>query len=151
MKRTKVDIGYLLNADSSVPATESDCLAAAMSIYDAALAAGIENEQLIIDPIITPVLWENGIQHNRALIDVVRMLPDLLGFPVKTIAGISNLTSGHGDRKKKQILESAYLPMLASAGLDMALLDIFHTDTVAAAKTCDAIMGGKVFTWAEIG
>lgn len=144
-------IGYLLRPDSSVPATKGECLEVAVSVYEAARAAGLENEQLIIDPIITPVLWENGIQRNRDIVEVLRMLPDLLGYRVKTIAGISNLTTGQGNKTKKRILESAYLPMLASAGLDMAMLDIFHTETVQVAKACQAIMGEKVFTWAEIG
>jgi 5-methyltetrahydrofolate corrinoid/iron sulfur protein methyltransferase len=144
-------IGYLLNPDSSVPMGEGECLNVAMAIHTAALAAGLDNNQLIIDPIITPLSWENGIQHNRDLINVLRMLPDLLGFPVKTIAGVSNLTSGQGNKTKKRILETAYLPMLASAGLNMALLDILHDETVKVAKACNAMMGEKVFTWAEIG
>ena len=84
------------------------------------------------------------------IINFIRNISDLLGFPVKTIAGVSNLTSGYGNRSKKNLIERAYLPMLASAGLDMALLNIFHTETIEVAKACKPLINPGVFSWEEL-
>ena len=66
---------------------------------------------------------------------MIKILPDLLDFSVKTIVGLSNLTTGRGAMEKKLLLERTYLPMLEVSGLKMVLMNIFHHDTVKTAKT----------------
>ncbi|WP_300458157.1 hypothetical protein [Desulfobacula sp.] len=69
----------------------------------AAMRAGLEvaDNRIIIDPVVPPLVWADGIVQARAVLNVIRMLPDLLGFNVRTIAGISNLTTGAGHNDKK--------------------------------------------------
>jgi 5-methyltetrahydrofolate corrinoid/iron sulfur protein methyltransferase len=112
--------------------------------------AGVDRERLIIDPIIAPVMWENGNRQDMEILSVLRTLPDLLGFPVRTIAGISNLTTGQGPRDKKLLLERASLAMLAAAGLTMALMNVFHTESVLTARACNALSGDRIFAWAGL-
>ncbi|MGE0084646.1 MAG: dihydropteroate synthase [Desulfococcaceae bacterium] len=140
-------IGYLLYPNSHVPHTEAERLEVAVELYAAFQKAGTENDRLIIDPVIAPVIWENGNRQDTEILSVLRNLPDLLGFPVRTIAGISNLTTGRGPKERKLLLERTYLPMLAASGLTLALLNIFHTETVAVAKACNALTDPKIFTW----
>lgn len=104
-------------------------------------------ESLIIDPVLVPVMWQNGIDQAKDILNVIRQLPNVLGYPVRTVIGLSNLTAGKGHRKEKRLLEQAYLSMLASAGLSMVLMNILHRETVATAKACDAIMNQSVFSW----
>ena len=66
------------------------------------------------------------------------------------MVGLSNLTAGARGHRKRLLLESVYLSMLAAAGLDMVLLDIFHTETVTAAKAAEALIGEKPFAWEEL-
>jgi 5-methyltetrahydrofolate corrinoid/iron sulfur protein methyltransferase len=143
-------IGYLLYPNSQVPVGEEDCIQVALDLFDAFKKAGLDNEQLIIDPVIAPVIWENGISHNLGILSVIRLLPELLGFPVRTIAGISNLATGSLPLKTKQKLECAYLPMMAAAGLSMALVDMFHRETIQTAGICHSFLNPGVFSWAEI-
>jgi 5-methyltetrahydrofolate corrinoid/iron sulfur protein methyltransferase len=143
-------IGYLLYPNGHVPPDGSERLSVAVALYDAFRKAGLENEQLIIDPVVVPVMWQNGTTQNMDTLSVVRTLPDLLGFDVSTIAGLSNLTSGQEDKEKKRLLESVYLPMLAVSGLNMALLNMFHEETVSVAMTCKVLMNQKIFSWEEI-
>ena len=148
-KKYDVDIiGYLLYPNSHVPGDASERLGVAVELFGEFQKAGVDRERLIIDPIIAPVMWENGNRQDTEILSVLRTLPDLLGFPVRTIAGISNLTTGRGPRDKKLLLERAYLPMLAAAGLTMALMNVFHTETVLTARACNALGGGQIFTWA---
>lgn len=142
-------IGYLLGPNSQVPIEADEMMAIAVEIFEAFVKTGMPIERLIIDPVIAPLSWDNGIRHNQAVLAVLRSLPDLFGAPVRTIAGISNLASGPIPTHRKIELEKAFLPMLAAAGLDMALLNIFHQGTVHTAKTCDALLGEKIFSWAH--
>ncbi|WP_373501473.1 dihydropteroate synthase [Desulfococcus sp.] len=141
-------IGYLLYPNSHVPADESERLNVAVELFGAFQRAGVDRERLIIDPIVAPVMWEDGNRQDMEILSVIRTLPDLLGFPVRTIAGISNLTTGHGPLDKKLRLERTYLPMLAAAGLSMALMNVFHTESVMTVRAFNALAGDRIFTWA---
>ena len=143
-------IGYLLNPNSHVPIDEADIIHVALELYQMFQDAGLDNEQLIIDPVIAPVIWENGIRHNLSVLTVMRNLPDLLGFPVKTIAGISNLTTGNIPKDKKRLLEQSFLPVLAASGLSLALLNVFHSQTMQIARACDALLSPEIFSWATL-
>ncbi len=143
-------IGYLLDPNSQVPIEEEEMMAVAVAVFEAFCQTGMDPQRLIIDPIVAPLSWQNGILHNRAVLSVLRNLPDLLGVSVRTIAGLSNLASGPAPTSRKITLESAFLPMLATAGLDMAMLNVFHGTTVQVAGVCEALMGAKVFAWAEL-
>lgn len=147
----QVDIvGFLLLPGGQVPLDEDTRLSTALDLYQAALAAGLPPERLIIDPVIVPLLWQSPDNQAAVVLSVIRQLPDLLGFPVRTIAGISNLTTGRAGPSKKQLLEQTYLPMLAAAGLDMALLNMRRQGSVRTGRVCDALLSSKIFTWEEI-
>jgi 5-methyltetrahydrofolate corrinoid/iron sulfur protein methyltransferase len=140
-------IGYLLYPDSNVPADGAERLTVALELYSRFSEAGLTPEQLIIDPIIPPLIWQNGHTQAMEVVSVIRTLPDLLGFNVDTIAGISNLTSGPGNREQKPVFEQSYVSMLASAGLSMALVNVFHAGTMATIRACNALTSTKVFSW----
>ncbi len=154
-KKYKSDIiGYLLYPDSRVPNDASERCTLAIQILQAIQDIGMDESQLIIDPIIVPLSWQNGNQQAKEILTFIHNLPDLFGFQVKTIAGLSNLTSGltsgHENMKKKLLVERTYLPMLASAGLDMVLFNIFHNQTVESAKACVPLISPRIFSWAEL-
>jgi 5-methyltetrahydrofolate corrinoid/iron sulfur protein methyltransferase len=143
-------ICYLLRPDGHVPAGVEERLQVACDVFAAARAAGIERGRLIIDPVIVPVTWQDGASRNWELLSVIRQLPDVLGFPVKTIVGLSNLTAAAGPRDRKLLLERAFLCMLAGAGLSMVLMNILHQETVRAVRACRALTQPGVFAWEEI-
>jgi 5-methyltetrahydrofolate corrinoid/iron sulfur protein methyltransferase len=144
-------VGYLLDARGLPPASVEERLGIAVELLDAARAAGLPSERLIIDPVVAPLIWEEGHRRNAVLLEVLRGLPEVLGFPVRTVAGLSNLTSGSpAAAEKKQRVEGAFLAMLAAAGLDMALLNVFHGETVRLARTCETLLSQKVFSWESL-
>ena len=140
-------IGYLLYPNSQVPHDAGERLNIASEILERALSEGIEKERLIIDPVLVPLTWQNGKQQAKDVLEVIRHLPDLFGFKVRTIIGLSNLTTGAGRKEKRIRFEKAYLPMIAAAGLDMVLMNVFHKETVDIAKACNALMDDKIFSW----
>jgi len=143
-------IAYLLDAKSRVPSTEAECYEIAVALLQAGESAGLDKSRLIIDPVVSPLMWENGCARNQTILSVIGNLAEVLGFPVRTIAGISNLTSGRGPASKKRLFEAAYLPMLAAAGLDMALLNVFHDQTVRVARACTTLTEQALFSWAAV-
>jgi len=150
-KKFDVDIiGYLLYPDSHVPKDAAERLNVAVALCREFQKSGVEPERLIIDPVVAPLVWQDGNIQLMEILSVIRQLPELLGFPVRTIAGLSNLTTGRGPKEKKLLMERSYLPMLAASGLGMVLLNIFHQETVSVAKACEALMSQKIFAWEEV-
>ena len=150
-KRYDADIiGYLLYPNSHVPPDGTERLNVAVELYGKFKKAGLADDRLIIDPIVAPLIWQDGNFQAREILDVIRALPELLGFDVRTIGGLSNLTAGKGDRQKKLLMERVYLPMLLESGLSMVLMDMFHTETLQVAMACRRLLSKKVFSWEEI-
>ena len=143
-------IGYLLNADSSVPQDADQRLAIAVQLLDALEREGIAKERLIVDPVVVPISWDQGKFQAREVCTVLRLLPEVLGYSVRTIAGLSNLTSGPGPREKQLLLERIFLSILSSAHLTMVLMNIWHGDSVAVAKACTILQDDGIFAWETI-
>jgi 5-methyltetrahydrofolate corrinoid/iron sulfur protein methyltransferase len=108
---------------------------------------GMDQDRLIIDPIIAPVIWQNGNFQDMEILSLIRNIPELLGFQVRTIAGLSNLTTGKGPKDKKKLLERTYLPMLAASGLSMVMLNVFHDETLRVARACNVFRDDNIFAW----
>jgi len=143
-------IGYLLYPNGHVPPDGPERLNIAVELFSEYKKVGLPNESLIIDPVVAPLMWQDGNFQNMEILSTLRTLPELLGFDVRTIAGLSNLTSGKSDRDKKILLEKTYLPMILEAGLTMVLMDVFNKETMRAARACRALMSAKVFSWEEV-
>ena len=107
-------------------------------------------ERLIIDPVVAPLIWNDGTIRNMELLKIIRMLPDVLGFPVKTIAGLSNLTGGIKDVDKKINLQKAFLPMLSASGLSIVLMDMLNKPLAEMVKTCNLLTREKPFSVFEL-
>jgi 5-methyltetrahydrofolate corrinoid/iron sulfur protein methyltransferase len=147
-KEFDVDIiGYLLSPNGHVPPDTESRLNVAVDLYTAFSKYGPAREHLIIDPVLVPVMWQQGNQHSQDVLSVIQALPDVLGFPVRTIAALSNLTTGNISRENKILLERTYLPMLAARGLSMLMLNIFHAETIKTARLCASLTGKGVFAW----
>jgi 5-methyltetrahydrofolate corrinoid/iron sulfur protein methyltransferase len=143
-------IGYVLDAASRVPMTEEAMMSTAVDLFEAYTQAGLPPGRLILDPVVVPATWPDSQRHNRGVLSLIRQLPELLGTPVRTIAGISNLSSGGQSLGAKIILECAYLPMLAAAGLNMALMNIRHRPAVAAVGASRMLLGDIPFCWPDL-
>ena len=111
------------------------------------LRAKFSLEKLIIDPVLVPIIWEDGTYQAKEVLFTLKLLPELVGFSVRTIAGLSNLTSGSSCGEKSLLPEEVYLSMLADSGLDMVLLNVFHKRTLDAVNICDCITNSRIFSW----
>jgi len=144
-------ICYLLYPNGHVPPDSAERLNVAVMLYQKCLDAGVEPDRVIIDPVVVPLFWQDGLFQAREVLTVIRTLPELLGFPVRTIAGLSNLTAGARDPVKKRLAEQTYLPMLAASGLSMILMNVLHAESVRVARTCRLFSRESIFTWEMVG
>jgi 5-methyltetrahydrofolate corrinoid/iron sulfur protein methyltransferase len=140
-------IGYLIGPDGQVPADAPGRMEAAVALFNELQTAGISPERIIIDPVVAPLAWQDGNRQNMAVLEVIRTLPELLGCPVRTIAGLSNLTTGAPDADARRRYQGAFLPMLAAAGVSMILLNVLDPSIMRIAESSHRIAGRTVFSW----
>ena len=138
---------YLLRPDGHVPPDADGLMENAVALFGECQAAGIPPARTIFDPIVAPLIWQDGHRQNMALLEVVRTLPDLLGAPVKSMAGLSNLTSGAPDAATRSRYQRAFLPMLASAGVSMVLMNVLDPELMEIARACTQISAEGIFAW----
>ena len=140
-------IGYLLGPDGHVPADAPGRMEVAVTLFNKMQIAGISPDRIVIDPVVAPLAWQDGNRQNMAVLEVIRPLPELLGFPVRTIAGLSNLTTGAPDLDTRRRYQGAFLPMLVAAGVNMILLNVLDPALMRVADWSQRIADGRVFSW----
>jgi 5-methyltetrahydrofolate corrinoid/iron sulfur protein methyltransferase len=140
-------ICYLLRPDGHVPPDADGRMESAVALFNECQAAGIDQECLIFDPIVAPLVWQDGNRQNMANLAVIRALPDLLGYSVRSMAGLSNLTTGAPDADTRLRYQSAFLPMLAAAGTTVMLMNALNPKLMDLARACRNIISEEIFSW----
>ena len=143
-------VGFLLDGRSQMPRQLEDRLALALELFQRCREAGLRSEQLVFDPVVAPLIWEDGLHRNRDLLEIIRRLPEILDFPIRTVVGLSNLTTGQGASLAKQQVEKIFLCMLASAGLSWVLMDIHRRESVVTAHNCRLLLDASIFAWEAV-
>jgi 5-methyltetrahydrofolate corrinoid/iron sulfur protein methyltransferase len=117
----------LLDERSMTPPGLEEKLTLATRLRELAMAAGVAETRLIYDPVLPNLSWPDVYYQTTAVIKTVRLLAGgaLFGEPGRTMVGLSNLRSGRRQLYPLE-LETACLGLLAGAGLDIALLDVFQ-------------------------
>jgi 5-methyltetrahydrofolate corrinoid/iron sulfur protein methyltransferase len=116
-------IGLLWGVDGMPRDANERCMLAVDLIYKAN-ELGIPNEDIWIDPIVTPVSGE--INQVTACLEFMAMLKDIAPG-CKSIVGLSNVSNGTPARLRS-ILNRTYLIMLMRHGLYSAIVDAFDQD-----------------------
>jgi 5-methyltetrahydrofolate corrinoid/iron sulfur protein methyltransferase len=98
----------------------------AVDIIYKANEIGIPNEDIWIDPIVSPVSVE--INQVKACLEFMSMLGEIAPG-CKSTVGLSNISNGT-PVNLRPILNRAYLIMLMRYGLYSAIVDIFDTELV---------------------
>lgn len=145
----KVDIVGLIMTGSFIPSTLEEKLLLAEEMIYHAEQNGIDRSQIILDPVVIPLGWENGTISAKSNIEFIKHLPSMFGPEIRTIVGLSNLTTKAAGGKAKEFFQSIYLSMLYDAGLSMVMLDIFNETIMSAIKFIDTLEGKRIFSFAE--
>jgi len=122
-------IGLLWGKEGMPRDANERCLLAVDIIYKAN-ELGIPNEDIWIDPIVTPVSVE--INQVKACLEFMSMLGEIAPG-CKSVVGLSNISNGT-PAELRPYLNLTYLMMLAKYGLYSAIVDAFDTEIVDIAK-----------------
>lgn len=123
----------LMDERSFTPSDIEEKSAVAIELRERAIAAGLTHDDLIFDPVLPNLMWDDARPRLIQSIRTIRMLASgaLFQEETRTMAGLSNLRSGGGDRFPWEMEETA-LKVSAGAGLSILLADALNPNVVRA-------------------
>jgi len=125
-KHNALMVGLLWGNDG-MPRDANERAALAVDLVYRANEKGIPNEDIFIDPIVTPVKGE--INQVKACLECMGMLKDIAPG-CKSVVGVSNVSNG-APQHLRPVLNRTYLVMLAHQGLAAAIVDAFDADIMS--------------------
>jgi 5-methyltetrahydrofolate corrinoid/iron sulfur protein methyltransferase len=126
----KADFIALMWGPEGLPRDENERAALCVELLYAANEAGIPNEKIWVDGIVTPV----NIQQPQAisLMEFQKMLPDIAPG-AKSTCGLSNISNGPPNHLRP-ILNQTYMVMLQKCGMYSVISDPLDEKLTAIAK-----------------
>lgn len=126
----EADIVALMWGPDGLPRDENERAALAVELLYAANEAGIPNEKIWVDGIVTPV----NIQQQQcvSLLNFQMMLEDIAPGAMST-CGLSNISNGPPE-SLRPILNTAYMIMLERYGMKAVISDPLDVNLTAVAK-----------------
>jgi len=113
--------------DKKVPSTLDDKITLGLNLIDEITNKGLNTKNIIIDPVVVPIGWDNGPMYNYNNLEFIKMKKEIFSEDIKIMMGISNLTTGAtGKNKSVNKIDAYYLSMAYSLGLDYALINVFN-------------------------
>jgi len=129
-QKYNADLIGLLWSNEGMPRDANERAMYTVDFVYKANAAGITNERIWIDPIVSPVSVE--INQVKACVEFMGMLGEIAPG-CKSVAGISNVSSGvPADRRCW--LNRTYMVMLMKYGLYSGIVDALDKDLIAIAR-----------------
>ncbi len=133
--------------DNRVPLTVDEKITLAMELVTIFNDYGIKNNQIILDPVVAPLGWENGAVYNKNNLEFLALIKEAISFEIRTMLGLSNLTTGStGVNRSVKKLDSLYLSMAYMKGLDFALVNIFDKDIMKSLNFIKVLENKTIFT-----
>jgi 5-methyltetrahydrofolate corrinoid/iron sulfur protein methyltransferase len=118
-------IGLLWGLEG-MPRDSAERAVIAVDLVYRANELGIPNEDIWIDPVVSPVSVE--INQVKACLEFMSMLSEIAPGSKSTV-GLSNISNGT-PAKLRPVLNRTYLIMLMRYGLYSAIVDVFDTELV---------------------
>ena len=116
----------LLWGPSGLPRDASERGVLAAELMQKAIEFGIPNEDIWIDPIVTPITSPQSQVQVPSCIEFMKMFKELqeLAPGMKSTCGLSNVSNG-APNHLRPILNQTYLMMLERHGMSSAIIDAF--------------------------
>lgn len=141
-------VGFVMS-DGYIPKSVDEKLALAEGLILEAENSGLKKSKIILDPVIAPLGWSDGAQQNKANIEFIKLVPQIFGEDLRTICGLSNLTTHVASGVEGGFIQSNYLSMLYGAGISMVMLDIFKSELQNSLKMIEILENKKIFSFYE--
>mgnify|MGYP005836576743 CR=1 FL=1 len=139
IREYKTKIIALCLGSSAVPTTAEGKMAVARKLIETLTAAGVSIEDIYVDPGIFPV--SSAPEQPMAALETYRLVTR--EFPgIHCIGGMSNVSYGLPSRR---LLNSVFLTMAMSWGLDSAIMDPCDAQLMASIAAAEALLGRDEF------
>ena len=125
------DIIGLLWSDEGMPRDANERAMHTVNFVYKANQAGISNDRIWIDPIVSPVTVD--VNQVKSCVEFLKMLPEIAPG-CKSTVGLSNVSNG-APAELRHWLNRTYLIILSHYGLTSAILDAFDKELIAIART----------------
>jgi 5-methyltetrahydrofolate corrinoid/iron sulfur protein methyltransferase len=129
-QKYNADLIGLLWSNEGMPRDANERAMYTVDFIYKANAAGIANERIWIDPIVSPVSVE--INQVKACVEFMGMLCEIAPG-CKSVAGISNVSNG-APAELRCWLNRTYMVMLMKYGLYSGIVDALDKDLIAIAR-----------------
>ncbi|MGM0366925.1 MAG: dihydropteroate synthase [Actinomycetota bacterium] len=127
--------------EKGVPPDVDSRVEIVMNIVNSAMEHGLPLENVYLDPVVLPVAVLQEQVHNCIdALKVFKQLEELMGLPEspRTIVGLSNVSQS-SPPELKSLLNSTYVVVLLSNGLDAAIVDPLDKEMIKSIKTFDIL------------
>lgn len=125
----------LCMAQTAMPTTAQERIAAAAELIGRLTGEGIALESIFVDPLVQPISID--VRMGTAVLDAIAGIMDQ--FPgVHTICGLSNISFGLPERRR---INSYFLSLAIQRGLTAAILDPTDRAMMAGLLTTRMLMG----------
>ncbi len=120
---------------TAMPVSATERIEAADELFERLTQAGLEPENIFIDPLVEPVSVD--VCLGRTVLDAISGIKTK--YPsVHTICGLSNISFGLPERQR---INRYFLSLAMYSGLDAAILDPTDRQLIAALKTTAMLQG----------
>lgn len=131
----EVQVVALVMTDDGVPGGVRGRVDAARNLVAALADAGIEPEDIFIDPVVTPLSVDP--EGARVASDAIRVITEQIR-ECHTVCGLSNVSYG---LPRRTLLNRVFLAQAILAGLDSAILDPLDQSLMSNVYAAEALAG----------
>ncbi len=110
-------------------------------IFAGALDAGVDPDQIFLDPIVMPVKFMQD--QAKHVLDAIQQITMLSDPPPHISVGLSNVASKTEERK---LINRTYLVMAMTMGLDTAILNVCDEEMMQAIATAEILLGQEIYS-----
>ncbi len=139
-KQHQASLIALTMGKSGIPRDRHERSEHAAQIVSACMEAGIDLQDVYLDPIILPV---NVAQAQEIeVLEAIREFKLLSDPPPKTVVGLSNISQG---TQQRPLINRTFLIMAITNGLDAAIADPLDKDLIDGVVTAELILNRHIY------
>ncbi len=134
-------IGLTL-ATGGLPRDANERCALAAEIMASAMEHNVPMEDIYLDPIMVPI---NGQQEQvKEILEAIKLFRELNDPPMKSVIGLSNVSNG-APEEMRALLNSTFLTMAITVGLEGAIVDPLDDLIMKSVKTTSVILNQSLY------
>jgi 5-methyltetrahydrofolate corrinoid/iron sulfur protein methyltransferase len=128
---------------NGVPQDTDTRVAIAAEIVSKAIEAGFDTQRLFIDPIVLPVKVPNAQTQPTNILAAMGQIKILAEPAPHITVGLSNISQGATERS---LINSVFLAMAVSHGLDSAIADVFDEKLMNVLAAAEMLMNKQIYS-----